>query len=658
MKNKRYWLALVAALGAAGTAQAQTRRPSLEEPEWFKMHLSGVDAGAYAEGTFEETSYKTSPSSTHSRLFVGPTAGLSLEGSIYHPYLFHFQANGEGAYGWAQDRLQTSQGTVERNEWSYLGRFQGSADILGNKPYHGNIFGGVDHTFRDYDFFSRVTVDQSRYGALLSYDLNPFSFSAAYTHRDEETSGLTTSSHTHDDTINLNAGHHRSQGATVLNYSYNQFNRVDQDRGNEGHNQSISLGDTEQFGQRKQFRLQSNASYTQRETADESDEEILTGATLEADHRENLSSYYDGGYDRFKFGSFESDNYRAHAELRHQLYASLTSSLIAQATDSEGHSENGSTSQSRYGGGFSENYTKRLGEEHHLRINNSLLVEQVDQHASQQALTVVKNEVQTFDASGRFVLHQPNVVESSIVVLDTARIITFTLGIDYDVVQNGNLTFIERRSGSTMPQTVAVDYSAAPSASGTYQALYENFFIRFDLWRNFWGIYARLNFALNNADRSLFAQNIRDYVFGTDLNWRWAALGAEYEIYDSDQSKYEAAHLLQTLTFRLDEASSLGLNARESWTDYTDAHRKEQDYRFTGRYHRAFTRHLGLDVDGGIDLRRGREVEQDLATFRANLDYKVGKLSFRAGYNYEYSLFLNNEQRQKHLFLIRVTRVF
>src|SRR5213075_2455561 len=116
--------------------------------------------------------------------------------------------------------------------------------------------------------------------------------------------------------------------------------------------------------------------------------------------------------------------------------------------------------------------------------------------------------------------------------------------------------------------------------------------------------------------------------------------------------------LLQGFSFRLDDSSSLGLNLRETWTDYLDAHRREQDYRFTSHYHRSLTRHLGLDMDGGIDLRRGQGVEQDLATVRAHLDYKVGKLTLRAGYDYEYNLFLNNEKRQKHLFLIRVSRLF
>ena len=658
LHKRWYWLALIIMTGMTRPAHAQLRQRAVEEPQWFKMQISEVDAGAYAEGTFEDTTYKNAPGATHSRLFVGPTVGLNLNGSVYHPYLFRYQLNGDGAYGWAQDTIHTAQGTSERNELAYLGRFQGSADLLGNKPYRANIFGGYDHTFRDYDFFSRVTVDQSRYGALMSYDLHPLSLSAGYTHRDEQTLGLTTSTVSHDDTINLNARHEREKGGTSVNYAYNQFSREDLGRGNEGRNQSVSLGDTERFGGRNQYKLQYNASYSQREASGESDNEILTGANLEAEHRENLSSFYDVGYDRFKLGNFESDNYRAHAELRHQLYASLTSTLIAQATDSEGQSDTGSTSQRRLGGGFTESYTKRLGEEHHLRINNSLLFEQVDQRVSQQSLTLVRNEAQTFDSGGRFVLHLPNVVESSIVVLDQARIITFLRGIDYDVIQNGTLTFIERRSGSTMPQSVVVDYSAAAGASGTYQAIYENFYIRFDLWNSLWGVYARLNYALNNANRGLYVQNIKDYVVGTDFHWKWATAGAEYEIYDSDQSKFRAAHLLQGFAFRLDDASSLALNLRESWTDYVDAHRQEKDYRFTSQYHRALTRHLGLDVAGGTDLRRGQGVNQDLATFRANLDFKMGKLSIHAGYDYEYNLFLNNERRQKHLFLARVTRVF
>src|SRR5207302_6962387 len=123
-------------------------------------------------------------------------------------------------------------------------------------------------------------------------------------------------------------------------------------------------------------------------------------------------------------------------------------------------------------------------------------------------------------------------------------------------------------------------------------------------------------------------------------------------------SDYRAARLFQTATFHLEEGSTLSLDLLESWIDYVTAHRQEQDYRFLTRYHRALTHRLGVDVDAGIDLRRGQGVDQLLATFRPTLKYIMGKMTVDAGYSYEYQLFLNNEEHNKQMFFLRLRRHF
>ena len=96
----------------------------------------------------------------------------------------------------------------------------------------------------------------------------------------------------------------------------------------------------------------------------------------------------------------------------------------------------------------------------------------------------------------------------------------------------------------------------------------------------------------------------------------------------------------------------------ESWTDYIDANRTEENYRFITRYHRSLTRHLRSNIEGGISVRRGRGVDQTIATARPGIEYVIGKTTIRAEYDYEYQLFLENEERSKHIFFIRAKRVF
>ena len=248
---------------------------------------------------------------------------------------------------------------------------------------------------------------------------------------------------------------------------------------------------------------------------------------------------------------------------------------------------------------------------------------------------------------------------SSIVVTDTQHTQpAFLEGFDYRLYNLGSQTVIERLVGSAMPANVLVAYRTEPTPPGSYESLSEGCEIRIEFWRNLWGLYGRLNLSENNAPSDLHIQQFESYVVGTDLSWHWARAGAEYEIYNSTESDYRAWRLFQSVAFRLDEVSSVGVDLNETWLEFTTANRREEDLRFITRFHRALTERLGLDVDAGTAWRRGTGVDQVLATFRPSLKYAIGKTTIDVGYDYEYELYLNSEERQKHLFTVRLKRLF
>jgi hypothetical protein len=178
------------------------------------------------------------------------------------------------------------------------------------------------------------------------------------------------------------------------------------------------------------------------------------------------------------------------------------------------------------------------------------------------------------------------------------------------------------------------------------------------LWDNLLGVYGRINLSLNDAPADLLVQDVEAYTVGTDLSWSYLRLGAEYELYYSTESDYRTARLFQSLAFHPDEASSLSFDFSETWIDYVDNNQSEQDYRFITRYHRALTHRFSLETDAGIAIRRGNGVDQFLAAFRPSVKYVIGKTSIDAGYDYEYELFLNSEERQRQLFFLRLKRMF
>ena len=669
--------------GAEARAQARYRT-GYQEPEWFTFRLSEVSAGVYAEGTFDRTSFtKSGVSATHEHFFVGPSLGFNAEGSIYHPNLARYFISTEGAYGYAHDSFT---GASSRNEWEYLGHFSANVDLLENKPYHGSFFVNSDHTFRDNDFFSRVTVDSLRYGARANWHFGNWTLSADYLHRDEDSTSpfpvtqvtvttnivngtnvvtLKTNKHNFDqvvtskeNTATFGARHERGLGATDFNYSWNQYTRLDAGRVGEGNDHSFSLADSEHFGPHDRYRLNANLGYLLRDSMVETSDELQGNLNFSIEHRPNLNSYYDVSYDHFETDFFNSDSYLGQVFLRHQLYESLTSTLTLRGADYESSAQNNTGYTRRYGGGFSEDYVKQVGISSRLRIDNSVYVD----HTDQKNTGTAKNERHSFTEGGpvpdSFFLNLPDVLQFTIIVTDVNNSQPPLLrDFDYRVTQFGSRTVIERLHPG-VPNNVLVDYQSQPTPPGSYETVSDGFQIRYELWKNLLGVYARVNLSVNNAPAELRVQSVRSYTFGSDLTWRWLRAGAEYEIYDSTESDYESVRMFQSVAFHPDEVSTLSLDSTETWIDYKTAHRSEFDYQFISRYHRPLTRRLRFDVDAGISVRRGAGVDQILAAVRPSIRYVIGKMTIDAGYDYEYELFLNSEEREKHMFFIRARRVF
>jgi hypothetical protein len=666
----RFWFLLFVCATATFRVFAQALYlQRYQEPDWFRFHLTDITAGAYAEGEFDQSNFKSSDTSvSHERVFVGPSLGLNGFGSIYHPNLLTYNLNSDGAFGWSRDSFSSPGSSITRDEFEYLGRLAASLDLLQNKPLHATAFANYDHTYRDNDFFSRVTVESWRFGARSSLRLGNWTFTLDYGHRDETSSSpfpvtqvvtvtnivsgtnvvtVRTNRHTldqkivaRDDTVVAVARNERFSGGTALNYSWSRYTL-------------------------DKYKLNTSASYFRRDSSAETSDEVIANLNFNAEHRPHLNSFYDLNYDYFTTGNFDSDTYGGQAALQHQLYDSLTSTLLFRGTEFDTSDPTTQTSTLRYGGGLTEVYTKRLTDTSRLRLSNALLIDHTDQHVSSENVIAIKNERHSFSEGGapvdNFFLNLPNVINSSIVITDDhdtqpAYIENF----DYRVVPNGSRTLIERLSGSRIATNavVFVDYDAEPTPSGSYETMTEAFEVRLELWQNLLGIYGRLNLSLNNAPSDLRIQNVHAYTIGSDLNWRWLRAGAEYQIYNSSLSDYRSARLFQSLTFRPDAASTFGLEFTEAWIDYTSAHRQEEDFQFITRYHRALTHRLAIDADAGVSLRRGAGVDQILATARPALKYVVGKMTLDTGYDYEYELFLNNEERQKHMFFVRLKRVF
>jgi hypothetical protein len=659
--------ALLASLQAASAQSARARRAEPVEPEWLRFKITQVSLGAYSEGQFENATFTDSGSRvTHNRFFIGPLLGLNFNGSIYHPNLLTYQVASEGAFGWTWDTVTVAgQTTTKTKEADYLGAFNGSATLFGNRPFATTAFANYDHTFRQYDFFNEVTVNTWRYGLNTGYVQDNWSLTGGYWHRDEEEFGFAQQTTSHDDVFNVDGNQVRAGGSSAFNYNYDQFSRTDFGQVGTGVNQGVSASDTENFGKPDQYRLFTSVGWASLDQSELPNTQWLANADFDARHSDVLRSRYNFNYDQYNTTDFVSHNYLGHAELEHQFYESLTSTLIAEGTANNYDSLLSSSTEQRYTGGFSEAYVKRLSETSTLRLDNTLLGSYTTIETD-GAIVQVFDEGHSFAANGAappdsFFLNRPRVIQNTIIVTDSRNTIPpYVAGIDYQVIRVGIQTMIQRVPGSRIPvnEAVLVDYDALATPSGDYATLTEAFRVRLSLFKELWGLYARVALSLNDAPPDLFVQDVRNYAVGTDVQWSWLRAGVEYEIYDATLSRYNAINLYQGGTWNLDDASTFGANFSQTLATYYQPDRTDNLYTMILRYNRALSSQISGTIEGGVSLRRGWDVDQTLATCRPVLEWRRGKTSVRASYDFEHDVYLNNEIRNQHLFAVRYRRIF
>ena len=645
------------------------------EPQTLRLQVDNAYTGVRLEAETETNKYTNSePDSTYDRYFTGPVFGLSANGSVYHPNLMRFTVDGEISPGYRKETSNSAvyQGTKES---LILGNYFVNCIFLGEKPYRFSLSLNQDYSYRDYDFYNRVEVNSIRYGGSFGYQAGRVPFLLNIWRRYEDVYGQASNSNLEETGLSLDAHNPRASGETSFTYNFSEYTRTDQGFDASDTEHAFGIGDTETFGNRKQIQLNSNANYTKRESANNPTDDLAVSSNMSIEHTPTLTSNYDGNFYRStadsSVGSAESENYNGGISLRHQLYESLSSSVRIQGqefssngnfTGANGQQQSSSSTTSRYGLGWAEQYNKRLGTIGHLTIMGSLLEEHtsVDNGGS---MLVINGERHSFSSFGSgndsFFLNLPFVDASTIVVTD-GRSFEYQEGTDYTVSTNGSRTMLRRTATSMIPQnaTIFVDYRAQSSPSGDYNTLTSLANVRIDLWSGLFAMYYRYSASQSDAAPELRVQDMKLSAFGVESTWRWLHLGAEYETDDSLNSSYQNVRFMQSLAFKPGASSTLNFDFSESQSDYTQGARTEQNYSFMTRYRRTFSRRFGMNMDGGVAIRKGEGVDQTLAAFRPGLQINFGRIDIKITYNFEYGKYVTSNETFRNMLMITGRRNF
>lgn len=649
---------------ASADVQAMRRKPP-EEPRWMKFSISEANFLLELEGENEKRTIKRSNLvTTRERLFIAPTMEMKLKGSIYHPNLLLF--NAQIQIGLVREDVTLGDPTgsgnnLVRDELEFLQRFSVNLSVLKEKPYSVELFGQKADTFRDYDFFTRVEVDQLRYGFRAGFSKGPMPFSISMSRLTEEETGSPRPQSRDEDTLSFTAKLHRKTGSrTDLYYSLTNFTR--RNIGNpldDGFQQTARFSDTTKFGDKNAIKLHTFLRYHQLEANLISTESMTAQQRLSIIHSENLDSDYYYNFSIRNSGPVKSDSHQVSASLKHRLYEALTSTLDVKATEDKASGPSSNTNIRRFGLGLNEHYTRRVGDTGRLTLRYNIGFTREQREATGPLIFVVDEEKRLKDNMITF-LNLSRVNTASVRVTDAMGNIPYEEFFDYLIVGRGQQTEIRRVPGGRIKNgdEVLVSYGATLDPNDKFTTLSNSASFRLALFDDILSLYAQLRVVDNWGGESLVLQDINDKIVGGELSWRWLDARAEFESFDSNLSPFRSLRLSQSLHVEPSKFSTLTLDLSQRWSTFpAEGRQNEVSYNYIGRYQTKLTRYLSLRVEGGMRIEKGQNLDQQLVTVRTDLEFRLGRLAVEAGYVYQDEDFFDDLFR-KHFFFLRGRRTF
>ena len=657
---KRYRLIVCCGLMALAASRLAAQPPAgIEAPRPLRLQI--VDT--YLDLNFEmehqlQKAGVPSEEVTHDRIMFQPVLGLGVAGSVYHPNLVTYHLNTELGLDWQYTSQTPGHDASNAN---FLQRYHVLVEFLRQKPYAFSVFADKDLTYRDYDFFTRTRVESERYGAHAGYSEGPVPFNVGYTHREERETELARPTKTIEDNISFTAHNNRRNGKanTEFNYSYNDFTRQDDGFNTQhGLSQSVSVFDSEQFGLRDWVQCNTVVNYNSITKTIAPTETVLAQESVRLRHTPRFDSSYDYAYNHTTAGDSDSDSHQIRAGISHRLFESLTSNFDLHGDTSHATSPGSTLDNKRYGFGISEQYTKKLSAWGTLNLGYTGRFDREEREAS-GAFLVIVNETHTLTDAVTTFLNQLLADTSSIHVTDPTETITYVLGVDYEIISHSLLTEIRRIPGGLIINggAVLVDYRAALQPSDRFIAMVNETHFRLELWKGLIGVFARWNKLDYSGGKLLVLRTIDDKTFGVDSTWRWFRAGAEYEVCDSNLAPYDRLRFFQSASCQPAEGIRLSLDVDENWTTFRDTNTHESNYGAIVRYQHQFAAQLSWFAEGGVRIERGDTSDRDTGTARVGLDWAIGKLNVKVGYEFNQENYIHDTS-ERHYFFLRARRTF
>jgi hypothetical protein len=665
-RELRALTALVLATGASrAMAQSEYFAPPEPPPTMPRLEYISLDAEV------EQVNSKSNGGTTDTRnIYLAPTVGIGWDSYLYHPDLLTFSLLAEPGYTWQQ--LVLDGAASQQNSLLLNGNF--TTTVLQAKPYATILSYSRAHEDYHYDFFNSATVDAQSWGVTSGYREGPVPVDFSFQQSTRDSSGISLNGQTDQTTFNFHAQNaRRNDNLTDLTYQFSQYDSsstyASQNFTDSSTTHYVTLTDAEHFGKNS---LNTSVNYNRQDEQGVSSDNLNAMLDFSIQHTKNLRSFYDYSFSRYTSEGAESVNQFARAGLQHQLYESLSSTIDIHGALSDNTSPGASLDQQSAGTAESVDYSKLLGEWGHLSISDNASYDLTHQSSTGSEL-LINNESHTVPASGNFFLTQPlDLNVQTVTFFNGSATVTLVRGAapagDYDVITTTDPWQIQIYSGgpnhmnlSSSP-VVQVNYTVQPNPTGDYSVFNDEAQVRLDFWHNRAGIYARYNFSDYQASSPGFVfENISEFQAGGDVSWKGFRADANFTDRHSSLYNYQSMSLSEGYSLRASPHATVGVDLRQQWSTYPDAGTNSTPdltyYSFTAHCDWHPVSSLSWNNEVGYELQRGAGEDQNLVVARSYLNWFVGRLDFRLGYEYQNQKY-TAETRERNYVFLRMRRNF
>jgi hypothetical protein len=617
----------LAATASLAVAQPQDEGPVVigeKRPALRGFELVRLDAALdlLADWRMDRLKQQGLPTITEREALYRQTLDLSGEFTLGHKNFV--DVSGNLSIGFEEDSVDSDQAGASSSYISLTSLYDLRALILGNSFVPTTAYARRDENRINQDFGPSVKTTTTEFGAIAQVrsQVLPTQVQVFHKEQDQEAQlGRGGFGYTQDGAILHSDASLATNQRLTLDYTFDHIKQTGTFT-DEYNQHQANLIHWLTFGPRSAHSLRSSLWFEDRSGAF-AERIFRWDEDLTLQHTPRLETRYNLSLEDLERNSQEQQLARGSALIRHKLFDSLTSTASVGGSHVESPGLF-TTDEVFFNGGL--DYTKKVP---HGRLDAGAHLGFTQQHNGPRGSNVpISNNVFVFNDPFPVTISRRNIIPSSIVVRDTARIRVFIENVDYSVAPFPDRVELRRIVGGAIAngQAVSVDYEVGPEPANTIDATTGALSLRYDIEEGFlaglgvYGLYRQLDQAVDAADPSLFVlDNFKDLRYGLQYRRAGFTLTAERQNHDSTVSPFDGTRFEALYDRRFSRVSLLTLSASREEVNYHNTGSDLVLYLAAAR----FTQRFGEGLD--VSLHTQGRFEQhndspDIRGYEAGLD--------------------------------------